>query len=112
MESKELAQKMLMWGNLQEQAAILEKEISEAVLEIGKTQTVGNVRATFSNPRKTYQSWEDAVLTYFEREEVAEKFTVTPEPYIDWNSAGKEWNVSRESWVAENAKPSVKVKMI
>jgi len=44
MDSNELARKMLAWGELQEQAAELEAEIKEAVLEIGKTQTVGNVR--------------------------------------------------------------------
>lgn len=54
MNATELAQAMLKWEELQRQAKELEESICQAVLELGKTQTVGNVRATFSNPRKSY----------------------------------------------------------
>ena len=42
MDAKELANKMLQWGNLAEQMEALESEISEAVQDIGKTQTVAD----------------------------------------------------------------------
>lgn len=50
----ELAQKMLEWEEVQTKADALALEIGEAVLELGKTQTVGNVRATYSAGRKRY----------------------------------------------------------
>jgi len=110
MDSKELAQKMLAWGELQEQAAELEAEIKAAVLEIGKTQNVGNVRATYSNPRKTYQSWDEAVME-------AEPEGLDPKAYevvtvtTDWQRAAKDYGIERKAWVDENAKPSVTLKL-
>ena len=113
MDAKELAQKMLEWQVNAERQQVLEKEISEAVLEIGKTQTVGNCRATFSKPRKSYQSWEDVVIAFAnDIDKIKEKFTVVPEPFIDWQAAGKYMNVERNSWIPEGAKPSVRVKLI
>lgn len=54
MNATELATRMLEWETTQRAADALRKEIEAAVLERGKTQTVGNVRATFSAGRKTY----------------------------------------------------------
>ena len=70
MDAKELAQAMLEWGNLQEKADALKQVIEAEVVAIGKSQTVGNVHCTFSNPRKVYQTWVDAVLAFHEQEEV------------------------------------------
>jgi hypothetical protein len=101
---------MLAWGELQEQAAQLEAEIKAAALEIGKTVTNGNVRATYSNPRKTYQSWDDSVM---EAEpdgldpKVYEVVTVT----TDWQKAATDYKIERKAWVDETAKPSVTLKL-
>ena len=54
MTASELAAIMLQWEELLRKADKLRAEIEAAVLEIGKTQTVGNVRATFSAGRKSY----------------------------------------------------------
>ena len=54
MDMTELAKKMLEWEELTRQANALADEISAAVLEIGSTQVVGNVRATYSEGRKSY----------------------------------------------------------
>lgn len=54
MNATELATKMLEWETTQRVADALRAEIEEAVKEIGKTQTVGNVRATFSAGRRTF----------------------------------------------------------
>lgn len=54
MNATELATKMLEWETTQRAADILRAEIETAVLELGKTQTVGNVRATFSAGRRTF----------------------------------------------------------
>ena len=117
MDSKELAHKMLEWGALMEAAEARKQEIIEAVLEIGKTVTNGNVRATYSNPRKTYESWQDAVArerNIGEDAEVivlVENFTTIPAPYTDWAAIGSAIKIERLSWVDETAKPSVTLKI-
>ena len=57
----ELAHKMLEWHEAQARADLLKMDIEAAVLQIGKTQTVGNVRATYSAGRKSYD-YEAAAL--------------------------------------------------
>lgn len=49
-----LARKMLEWEALAQQMNLLAEEIFETVTLLRKTQTVGNVRATFNQGRKTY----------------------------------------------------------
>ena len=63
MNATELATKMLEWETTQRTADALRSEIEAAVLAIGKTQTVGNVRATYSKGRTTYD-YEAAVSTF------------------------------------------------
>lgn len=54
MEPNELARRMLEWQEAQAHADLLKMEIEAAVLELGKTQTVGSVRATYNNGKKVY----------------------------------------------------------
>ena len=54
MNASELAIKMLQWEEMKRKLDELEDELKEAVLELGKTQTVGSVRATYSKGRSTY----------------------------------------------------------
>ena len=61
MTDTELAQAMLDWQDAQATADSIKERIEEAVLERGKTQTVGNVRASYSAGRKSYD-YETAVL--------------------------------------------------
>jgi hypothetical protein len=49
-----LARLMLDWEELRRSMDSIEEEIKRDVLQLGKTQVVGNVRATYNNPRKTY----------------------------------------------------------
>ena len=53
MDASELAAKMLQWEEVKRSLDALTEEIQAAVLAIGKTQTVGNVRASFAAGRKT-----------------------------------------------------------
>ena len=52
MDISELAGKLLAWEQARKDLDALELEIEGAVLEIGKTQTVGNVRATYTSGRR------------------------------------------------------------
>lgn len=54
MNSSELAAAMLQWEQEQAAADATRAAIEAAVLAIGKTQTVGRVRATFSAGRRTF----------------------------------------------------------
>ena len=111
MDSTVLAKKMIEWGELKAQMDALEDEIKAEVLTIGKTQTVGNVRATFSNPRKTYQPWDEAVME-------AEPEGLDPKNYeivtvsTDWQKAATDYGIERKSWTDPTAKPSVSVKAL
>lgn len=69
MDATELAKKMLEWRDAQARADLLKMDIEAAVLELGKTQTVGSVRATYSAGRKAYdyqtaveKAWYDATV--------------------------------------------------
>jgi hypothetical protein len=60
MNASDLAARMLEWEETQRKADALRSEIEAVVLEMGKTQTVGNVRASYSAGRKSYdyeQGW-------------------------------------------------------
>ena len=63
MDASELATVMLEWEALQKQADALAERIKAAVLELGQTQTVGNVRASYSGGRKRYD-YKGAVYNY------------------------------------------------
>ena len=54
MTASELAAIMLQWEDAQRHADALRAEIEAEVLALGKTQTVGNVRATYSAGRRTF----------------------------------------------------------
>jgi len=54
MDASELAQAMLRWEQVQREADALRAAIEAAVMEIGATQKVGNVTASYSNGRRTY----------------------------------------------------------
>lgn len=114
MNANDLAKLMIYYGELSEKLAEMEKMIQKAVLEMGKTQTVGNVRATYSNPRKTYQSWEDAVLDAepegFDPMNYME--LIPAQTVINWQKAAEELKIERKSWVPEGAQPSVTIKII
>ena len=111
MDSKTLAMKMLEWGELTEKANDLAAEIEAAVLEEGKTQTVGNVRASYSNGRTMYDylvgcagiglSSDDGRMIAYRK--------VT----YDWKAA---WDAYRKDTdtvpIAKQTPPSVTVKLI
>ena len=54
MDASNLAQLMLDYEVMQRRADELRKDIENLVLAIGKTQTVGNVRATYAAGRRTF----------------------------------------------------------
>lgn len=54
MDASHLAQTMLQWEQVRRRLNEIEEAIRDSVLQIEKTQTVGNVRASYSRGRKKY----------------------------------------------------------
>lgn len=104
MDMSELAQKMLDWGKMRSDLDLLEAEIQQAVLEVGKTQTVGNVRATYSAGRETkdYDAVHDQIPF-----DVIEKYSKVE---VAWAKACEEAGVTAP--VKFKSAPSVTVKLI
>lgn len=115
MESVEmslLASMMLAWERTQLQADQLRIKIERTVLRIGKTQTVGNVRATYSGGRKTCDYHEAAERHPTISYAAIELFTVTPEPQTDWREVCDHIGVDKADIPFTQTEPSVTMKLL
>ena len=105
MNATELAQAMLQWQELMEQADNIEREIVQAVLELQKTQTVGNVRATYNKPRKTYD-YQAAC----EKEQLTEtQLAPYAKTSIDYKKACTEFLIKDVPFTESSAKVTLKL---
>jgi hypothetical protein len=110
MNPRELAQKMLQWEVMQIAADKLAAEIEAAVLELGKTQTVGNVRASYSKGRTAYD--------YETPAQAAEKAGSLPDGAIEANTKtvinwrGVCADADIDPVMAGVRRPSVKLKFV
>jgi len=115
MDARELAKKMLQWQEAQAHADVLKMDIEAAVLELGKTQTVGNVRATYSAGRKSYDypsAFEAAVKNGVVSPSALNPFIqIIPETtQIDYTAACKALNIPDIPFT--KSAPSVSLKMV
>ena len=65
MDASQLALKMLDWEKRRVELDALEEEIKLAVLLMGKTQVVGNVRATYSGGRSSFDYEKPIMEMYY-----------------------------------------------
>lgn len=103
MDMGELARLMIEWEDGRKKLDALESKITAAVLEHGKTVVVGNVSASYSKGRTTYDyagAGKDAP------EEVIQLFT-TPE--VDWKAVCNHAYINPP--VLKVTEPSVTVKI-
>jgi hypothetical protein len=105
MNASELAQKMLAWEDARKSLDALEDEIKAAVLAIGKTQTVGNVTASYTNGRRTFDYETPAKIAPAEVVAAYTKTVVT----TDWRAICKD--IGAEPLVVAEGTPSVTVKL-
>ena len=110
MNASELANKMLEWENAKRQIDALEAEISAAVLDIGKTQNVGNVRASYSAGRKKYDYQAAAEIAEVEPDIVAQYRVTTTLTTTDWRQICKVAKVEEIPFT--QPAPSVSVKLL
>jgi len=110
MNNSELAAKMLQWEETQKAANNLKAEIEAAVLEIGKTQNVGNVRASYSKGRKSvnYQKAAEAAKV---PDVIIGTYTT---PKVDWKKVCEFGDVPSDilEQYTGHSKPSVSLKLL
>jgi len=110
MNASELAQKMLVWEQQKRSLDALTAEIEAAVLELGQTQTVGSVRATYSGGRKSFAY--DAAATQVGvtiPQELVDEHTQTTQR-IDWKAICEVAGVTDIPFT--QSEPSVSVKLL
>ena len=109
-----LAATMLAWEKKKAELNVLEAVIAHDVLAIEKTQTVGNVRATYSGGRKTYNYQTTALAAGATPDDVSD-FTSqppTPAPVTDWNGVCESLGIEKDRTIHDKSKPSVTVKLV
>ena len=109
MDKSELAALMLQWESVQKRADGMKAAIADAVLQLEETQSVGNVRATYSGGRKTYDYQEAADGHPMVNDATVELFTTIPAPKVDWRGICKHAGIDNVPFT-ESA-PSVTVKL-
>lgn len=103
MDMGELARLMIEWEDGRKKLDQLESKITAAVLEHGKTVVVGNVAASYSKGRTTYDyegSGQDAP------EDIIRENT---EPVVDWKAVCTQAHI--QPWILKTTEPSVTVKI-
>ena len=108
----ELAARMLEWEETQRKADALKTVIETEVLALGKTQNVGNVRASYSGGRKSYD-YRAAVLTYAEPDDgdLEPYTTIIPATVkVDYRAACAGLGI--EDVPFTQSEPSVSVKLL
>jgi len=103
-DASHLAGLMLEWEGKRKELDALEAEIRAAVLALGKTQTVGNVRASYTAGRKTYD-YEAAVRGAA----IPEDEWVT-EVKVDWKATADAAQLVAP--VKSQSEPSVTIKVL
>jgi len=109
MDKSTLANMMLEWEKLNAKITEIENAIKDSVLQLGETQVAGNVRATYSGGRKTYNYKEvgsdaDTVLV----DKYTETKTVTS---TDWKKLVTEgMGISQDIIPFTQTAPSVTIK--
>ena len=109
MDASELAKMMLDWEKMRRRLDELEEAIRDSVLEIGTTQTVGNVRATYSKGRKSYNYREAADGHPMVSEATIGLFTKST-PRTDWRGICKHAGIDDVPYTQGD--PSVSVKLL
>ncbi|MBD3260672.1 MAG: hypothetical protein GF334_03180 [Candidatus Altiarchaeales archaeon] len=102
----ELTQEMLEWRELKTQLDDLEARIKMKVLRLQKTQTVADVRASYSGGRKTYD-YEGAGQAASPEIITAHTKTVTT---VDWRKVCRDAGI--EAPVASKSDPGVTLKWV
>lgn len=113
MDANELAKKMIAWGDAKRSLDTLEGEIAQAVLQLGKTQTVGNVRATFSTGRKTYD-YQASARSLLGMGDLSDNQSVqeATSSIVDWHMVCDAIGISHDDIIFKSSAPAVTLKLL
>lgn len=113
-----LSEKMMEWGNLKKQLDELEVQIQAEVLPLKSSQIVGDVIAEYRKS-STNGKYDYEIICHDLNSSPAlvEKFTVVPEPYVDYTNLAKEAGMTDElkaKWYtpATGGTPKVTLKFV
>ncbi|HUW82788.1 MAG TPA: hypothetical protein VMZ31_08335 [Phycisphaerae bacterium] len=106
MDASALARDMLKWEQKRRELDELEAAIRDTVLQLGKTQTVGNVRASYSAGRKAYD-YQAAVEATNPLPVVLETFQTVK---TDWRYACKIMEIDDIPFTQDD--PTVSIKLL
>ena len=112
MDSSELTKLLLEWEELEKQQAIIAEVVEKEVLKLGKTFKVGNVSASYSNPRKSFD-YETAVFEGINDQELRDweiaSFTEVVQK-VDWRGICKKHNIDNVPFTV-SGEPKVTIKL-
>lgn len=108
LDSRELALAMLEWEQKRAELDELEAAIKATVLELGTTQTVGNVRASYNSGRKTYD-YESAARECVDEDVIAEYTDIVTVKKTDWRKLCLEAKIDAPY---KEGTPSVSLKLL
>lgn len=106
MDNQEMMAKALRWYELQQEAAEIAAELEAETLARGKTQTFGDVRITYSQPRKSFD-YEGAWRAEYGDELPSVKFEKIT---YDYRSACADVGLEVEG--IATGEPSAKIKLL
>jgi hypothetical protein len=109
MDRSQLAMLMLQWEVKRRELDDMEAAIASAVMDMGETYNVGNVRATYSEGRKTFQ-YEIAARNLPRNDEWKAVVKNATREVTDWRTVCTELEVEVISFT--QGKPSVSVKTV
>jgi hypothetical protein len=114
----QLAKDMLAWREKRTELDVIEDRIREAVLELGKTQTVGDVKASYSAGRRTF-GYQQAVQDYMAQKpemmqaliaDVESQTRTVTTTTVDYKTLCGRWKL--EAPVVAQSEPSVSIKFV
>ena len=110
-DASQLAEKMLKYEKVYQELETIKNEIYFDVMKLKKTQTVGNVRVTYSKGRKSYD-YESYVLANDDIDAIAmeEHTTTTEVTKVDYRQIAKDHDPDAEVPFTQSA-PSVRIKI-
>lgn len=107
MDMSEFARKALEWEELQRKADELAVKLEAATVELGKTQTIGNVRVSYSAKRGRYD-YEAAWRDEYDHLPSSDYQKVT----YDYRAACKDAEIDTAPFYSQTSGPSAKIKLL
>ena len=109
MDKSELAMLMLEWEKKNHELHLIELKIGDEVMQLKQTFVVGNVRATYSDGRRSFDYESTARVDERCSQQIIDIHT---KPVIDWKAICEALDIAKENIVVlSKTEPSVSIKL-